>query len=76
MGKRHGFGEITYQNGDVYKGNWDNDKYQGYGEYYFKDGRVYKGQWVDDMMHDANGTYTWPKGYQDDDKQDKQQYVG
>ncbi len=32
--KLDGYGEVTYSNGDTYKGNWEMDSPVGYGEYY------------------------------------------
>lgn len=37
-----------HTNGDVYNGNWYNDRAHGTGEYRSKDGGVYKGTWVGD----------------------------
>ena len=38
--KRHGKGIYCYPNGDVYDGQWKNDKKHGFGQYTYGDGRV------------------------------------
>ena len=35
--------------GDVYKGEWANNKANGYGVYIYKDGATYDGYWKDDL---------------------------
>ncbi|MBK7009020.1 MAG: hypothetical protein IPH36_10530 [Saprospiraceae bacterium] len=37
---------MTYANGDVYKGSWNNDYPSGEGEYFFADGSSYAGQFI------------------------------
>lgn len=39
---------IKYTNGDVFKGEFKNNKREGYGEYKWNNGDMYKGEWVDD----------------------------
>ena len=41
----NGFGEYTWPDGRVYKGNFANDNKQGDGILYYPDGSVYSGQW-------------------------------
>jgi hypothetical protein len=48
---RKGYGIYRYPNGDVYEGEWDNDKKHGLGEYIYSDGSVYRGEWKEDMKH-------------------------
>lgn len=43
---RHGRGTMTFENGEVYSGQWLNDKQHGEGMYTYADGGVYTGQWV------------------------------
>ena len=45
----NGHGIFKWNNGEVYEGNWKNDKADGYGEYQSKDGVIYKGNWKDDQ---------------------------
>ena len=52
---------VTYYNGDVYEGEWKDDKKNGQGIYRFSDGRVYEGEWKDDNRNGL-GTMTWPNG--------------
>lgn len=50
-GLRHGYGEITYSNSDVYKGSWVNDKPEGRGVYVWKDNGRYEGDFLAGKMH-------------------------
>ena len=45
----HGEGEITYVNGDKYKGNFVDGKRQGAGKYIFADGSYYEGEFNDNL---------------------------
>jgi hypothetical protein len=44
----NGRGRLIHADGDVYVGDWLNDKAHGFGEYTHMDSSYYKGQWVDD----------------------------
>ena len=44
----NGTGRLIHADGDVYEGEWLNDKAHGYGVYHHMDGAVYKGMWQDD----------------------------
>ena len=59
--KRHGKGKMTYTNGDVYEGEWKDDKRCGMGELYRKKivgtSYSYKGEWSNDKLN-GHGTYT------------------
>jgi len=65
---QNGFGKFTYDNGDVYEGNWINGKRHGKGKYDYADGiSWYDGEWVDDKK-EGYGTEHYPdndeyKGY-------------
>jgi len=48
---RHGHGEIKYDSGSMYVGQWENDKRAGNGKYVFACGDVYEGQWKNGMFH-------------------------
>jgi hypothetical protein len=43
-GKRHGYGEYTFDNGLKYIGNWESDNQDGIGKYIFADGGYYIGE--------------------------------
>ena len=42
-GKAQGQGRIYHVNGDIYVGEWKDDKPNGYGKYIFGNGAVYEG---------------------------------
>ncbi len=42
---RQGVGQLSYANGDVYKGHWHDDLFEGEGEMTYADGRHYTGGW-------------------------------
>lgn len=45
---RQGWGKYCYTNGDVYEGNWYQQKRQGNGIYIYKEARLkYEGTWRD-----------------------------
>ena len=59
---RHGHGTLTCANGDVYTGNWQEDKRHGNGEQKNANGDVLKGFWFEDSMRRGridykNGNY-------------------
>jgi hypothetical protein len=65
-GVRQGKGRITFFNGDVYDGQWQDDKRWGFGVYVYgagssSQGDRYEGEWVADNMH-GMGTYQWSIG--------------
>ena len=39
---------MTHANGDVYEGNWVNDKANGFGVFIDTNNAVYEGEWLDD----------------------------
>lgn len=55
---KNGYGEIYWNDGDIYKGYFNNDVIEGYGEYYCNSGNVYKGNWKDGN-NDGKGRFTW-----------------
>lgn len=66
----HGKGRLIHSDGDVYEGDWENDKGKNYslrnvangkGVYIHSDGATYEGDWVDDKQ-EGNGTERWPDG--------------
>ena len=44
----NGKGRMIHADGDIYEGDFLDDKQDGYGIYTHTDGTVYKGQWKDD----------------------------
>ena len=42
---------MTYNNKDVYDGEWNDDKKQGKGTMTYKNKDVYEGEWNDDKKH-------------------------
>lgn len=59
--QRHGYGEINYSNGDIYKGNWAADKHDGRGVYIWKDHGRYEGDFVEGKMQ-GNGKRVYQSG--------------
>ena len=49
------------QNGDLYEGNWINDRLEGYGLYRYVAGDEIKGNWSNDRLI-GKGTYSTPDG--------------
>lgn len=43
-----GFGRLIHADGDVYEGEWKDDKANGHGIYTHAEGSRYEGQWLDD----------------------------
>ena len=39
----NGYGRLIHSDGDVYEGEWNNDKAEGKGTYYHSDGAKYIG---------------------------------
>jgi len=52
---------LTYDNGDVYKGEWQQSKWHGNGEWTTKSGDQYIGQFVSGLYH-GHGEFKWNKG--------------
>ena len=48
----HGYGKVTFSNGDVYVGNWEDGVKHGYGKYTWADGDTYEGNWYKGEMVD------------------------
>lgn len=63
-GQRHGQGEMVWNNGDVYRGNFVNNHRHGHGELTFGHNGVhgeYVGEWQHDQMH-GHGTRRYANG--------------
>jgi hypothetical protein len=58
----HGRGKMSQANGDVYMGEWQNDKATGRGSFYdASQGVRYKGEWLNDAQH-GQGEEWWDEG--------------
>ncbi|GAX18055.1 hypothetical protein FisN_25Hh029 [Fistulifera solaris] len=67
-GERHGYGTITWTNGDVYKGSFVQNQRHGHGILVFAspdaekpDNGEYVGDWKENLMH-GEGTRRYPNG--------------
>jgi len=60
-GKSNGNGKFTYNNGEVYEGDWVDGKRQGKGKFTYKSGDVYEGDWVNNLK-EGKGKYTFSNG--------------
>ena len=49
MNKAHGRGIFYHVDGDIYDGDWEEDKANGYGVYQHANGTKYSGEWLDDL---------------------------
>ncbi len=43
--------KLMEMDGDVYEGNWENDRANGYGTYIHANGSKYLGFWKNDLQH-------------------------
>jgi hypothetical protein len=59
--KKHGYGNITYDNGNIYRGNFVEDLKSGEGVMTYSNGSTYTGNWEKDMRH-AKGIFRYPNG--------------
>lgn len=61
--RQEGRGSMIYTNGDVYTGEWLDNKRCGHGTIKYADGRVYEGEWDEDAMTGC-GHLVYPTGDQ------------
>ena len=47
--------------GDIYRGDWEDDKANGEGTYIHANGTIYIGRWQNDKQH-GYGVEEWPDG--------------
>ena len=60
-GQMHGHGTETFANGDVYVGEYKDDKRSGHGTYTYADGNIYIGEFEDDKRN-GHGTFKFVDG--------------
>ena len=70
---RHGIGQMTFNDGSFYDGQWMNDKRNGQGIFYFSSGNVYQGFFVNNKKEGYGEFYyakseEYYKGYWMNDK--------
>ena len=58
---KHGQGKITFNEGEIYEGDFYKGKITGYGKYLYKDKSQYVGQFLDGKMH-GKGEITYSNG--------------
>lgn len=59
-GRRNGYGEMIYTNGDTYLGYWKDDKHEGTGTYTYFNGDKYVGNFNNNLKN-GNGTFYYYK---------------
>lgn len=59
-GRRNGYGEMIYPNGDTYLGYWKDDKHEGTGSYTYFNGDKYVGNFNNNLKN-GNGTFYYYK---------------
>ena len=52
---------MTHANGDMYEGQWRDDKAHGNGVFVDANNAMYTGEWVDDTQH-GYGEEQWDNG--------------
>ena len=70
---RHGMGQMNFNDGSYYEGQWMNDKRNGHGIFYFSSGNVYQGYFVNNKKEGYGEFYyaksqEYYKGYWMNDK--------
>jgi len=58
---KNGVGCFTLSNGNIYEGDWKDDKREGWGVSQMTNKRIFCGQWKDDKRT-GHGIFTWPTG--------------
>lgn len=48
---KDGYGECTYEDGSIYKGQWKQNRFNGEGMLLLPDGRTTTGFFIDDKKH-------------------------
>ena len=55
------YGEMKYESGDVYRGEYKDGKYFGKGEFLMSNGDKFLGNWIDGLKN-GQGKYSWKDG--------------
>eukprot|EP01032_Pedospumella_encystans_P003431 gene3431-4058_t len=58
----HGYGVLTYPDGNRYEGNWVTSKQEGAGKKISFDGRVVEGEFKDGTIFNGKGVLVHPDG--------------
>ena len=58
QGLREGYGRLIHPTGDMYEGDWFQDKANGQGVFSNVEGYRYDGEWLEDCQH-GQGIETW-----------------
>ena len=61
----HGWGKITYDNGDVYEGGWKYSMRHGWGKMTYNNGDVYEGEWE----NNKENLEAWKKDWREKNKE-------
>ena len=70
-GGGHGVVKKYYPNGDVYIGEWENNKINGKGKYTYSNGNFYEGQFKNDLRHGKGKMTVNGKVYEGEWENDK-----
>jgi len=60
-GRKKGEGTMTYENGEIYTGNWLSNMREGHGSYFYLNGAKYEGNWKHNVRK-GRGLYYWETG--------------
>lgn len=60
-GEPHGYGKVSWANGNAYEGYFKNGVIHAQGTYYWSDGDIYMGDWRNGDRT-GQGVYRWPDG--------------
>jgi hypothetical protein len=61
-GRRHGWGQLAYDNGNVYEGEWREGAVHGSGAKSYRNGDVYSGEWREGKR-EGKGEYKYAHGH-------------
>eukprot|EP01114_Cavostelium_apophysatum_P014979 TRINITY_DN3999_c0_g2_i2.p1 TRINITY_DN3999_c0_g2~~TRINITY_DN3999_c0_g2_i2.p1 ORF type:complete len:442 (-),score=85.91 TRINITY_DN3999_c0_g2_i2:582-1907(-) len=76
-GVPHGYGSITFSNGNRFEGEWQHGLRRGFGKYFYSNGSKYEGEVYDGHLH-GKGTLTFANGnhYEGEFRQGKREGKG
>ena len=58
---KEGIGKFQYKNGDLYDGEWRDNKFHGRGKLTMSSGTIYEGNFENNKMH-GHGSFTFANG--------------